>query len=429
MGARLVRGVGVAGLVAAVAVGCAPEEAESVDRPAPGLSVKPGTVLAPLAASDGAIVTADALLFPKNAESTAWAATLTRGKILAGDRGGESNPHGFLRKVKSVEFNDMIVVNTERAGLADAFEGRIKFGRGKSIFGAKQGGTQIRKVATSKGSDQKTEKSQVDMSGSSSAEGLTFSLKESKVEVSGGFNGDLDVAVQSNGLKVWDVKVDVDAFAELYMKFDASVKVELAASASANKEIAISLEKPPEIFVTSPIPTTISLTPSAKCSIDAKGETSTSAVLFFAGDLVAGFDYDGSFKPRGEASFTAGTRDEKASGAIGITGRCTVEVTLSLLAFDAVGIDGTVGAEANLEAKACAAANTQGGNAAASVGGDYRIYGRVDTKVQIPVVNTEIVEQQLLGKDFASGKFGKGAAAGTQTDGGLVETECVPLTE
>lgn len=426
----LARGIWLTGLVAAVALGCAPEEEEaSVDRPAPGLSPKPNTMLAPHAASDDAIVTADALLFPKNAESMAWAETLEPGKILAGDRGGDSNPHGFLRKVVSVEVNDMIVVNTTRAGLADAFEGRIKFGRGQSIFGSKQGGTQIRKVATSKGADQKTEKTQVDVSGGNTVEGLTFSLKEPKVDVSGGFNGDLDVAVSSNGWKVWDIKVDVDAFAELYMKFDASVKLELAASASANKEIALSLKKPPEIFITSPVPTTISLTPTATCTIDAKGETSTSAVLFFAGDLVAGFDYDGSFKPRGDASFTAGSRDEKTSGAVEITGHCKVEVTLSLLAFDAVGIDGTVGAEANLAAKACAAANTQGGNVAASVSGDYRIYGSVNTKVQVPLVDKELVNHQLLGKDFVSGKFGKGAAAGTQTDGGLVETECVPLTE
>lgn len=371
-------------------------------------------VLAPGKISDSASVEDGKLSFPKTTANQAWADRLRPGMVVAGDRdkskadlAESKNPYGFLRKVVSVGDGDPIVIVTEPAELPDLLEGDLVFGDGESsIFEDASedlddlGTRNIRPLANGGG-------------GSSKGSGKASILGELKagfgpvVRLSEGtFGLDADFDAELRIRKWWKVPTGIEkASAKLTLNPRASVIIEVGAKVSAqNPSGGGSLVKTWEgpsvpIPLGGPIPVTLRLRPEVTCSVAAGGEITARGRAHLSGRAAAGFTYtDGDMKSLSESpTLTPGFDFIGVQGKASLTGKCTIQAVVSLLAFDAAGLEGKLGPYASLTAEVCGAYGEGGGSGGFTLFEEHGVEADIDGRLQVPGLGQPSINKPIFG--------------------------------
>ena len=348
-------------------------------------------VLAPGRVSDSAIVEEGKISLPKTAANQAWADKLRAGKVIAGDRDKKSadladskNPYGFLRKVVSVRDGDPIVILTERAELPDLLEGDLVFGAGaSSIFDdtSDEGGLGTRNIRPLANNDN---------AGSSKGSGRAPIVGELKSDFGpvvrlseGTFGLDADFVAEMKVRKWWMIPTGLEkASAKLTLNPRASVIIEVGGKVSAQRPDGGSFTKTWEgpsvpIPLGGPIPLTLRLRPEVTCSVALGGEITARGRAHLSGRAAAGFTYQNNdMQPIYEPpTLTPGFDFIGVQGKASLSGECTIQAVVSLLAFDAAGLEGKIGPYASLTAEVCAAYG-QGGAERVVQGADARRRGQ-----------------------------------------------------
>lgn len=148
-----------------------------------------------------------------------------------------------------------------------------------------------------------------------------------------------------------------------------------------------------------PVPTTLRLEPTIKCSLSAGGEVAVTVnakigahgATGFQGDarIVGGIDLDDiseAFKPNGSLTL------KSASGKVALQGSCRILAKPILLAFDAIGVQGKIGPYMSISANACVGVGSGGANPGLTITEEHGLSGEFGGRIQVPVIG--------VGKDF-----------------------------
>lgn len=322
-----------------------------------------GAIKVPQAFANVVLVQGDRLIVPRTLATERVLDTLKPGTVIAGNRdvlatdlAVSKNPSGFLRKVVSLSAGtEGAIITTTRAYLNELLEeGDLVFSAtspGVSIFedapAISQGLTLAGPSGRSSGSGETN--ANVVMRGPTGS--VRFSpmvtLSNSKVALGAKVEGKIQlrrVLGAPLGVQRANLRLDVDPT----VVADVEIGGKLS---SAQSEVGGTLNETWEgpsvpIPVGGPIPLTLRLRPEVGCRITAKGEGTVTTRVTMTGHVSAGIAYLGgadlrttSDPPRLE------TKHELVGllGKAGLAGECTLQAVVSLLAFDAIGIEAKVG--------------------------------------------------------------------------------------
>lgn len=338
-----------------------------------------GTVM-----SDSAEVHPDYIVFDKGAFPSALKSRLAKNDpdvILAGDRGKNAvdesgqiranapNPYGFIRRATSFEEKDgKTIVHTTKASLNQAFQ---EFNAGKII----QVGTESNQGGLLKPQFDKSLHYTIPVINMNGKElyksgGMTIRAKTGYVN--------LDTTV--------DLGADISFFDlnDAHVVVDATVDSELVVEAALNGPFEKEFEK--EVYRGSwpigaigPVPVTLGLVASVKCSVKTDGVASVSAGVGMNIKMKGGVKYDDDngtspvwenprFTPRAIAPQVSLERGKA-------TTRCAVRPQLSIMLFDAAGPTLTPDLAARVDASYPPLAATLTGEIGLDVGGKMEIFG------------------------------------------------------
>jgi len=417
IGALLVTGCGIIAGCSSEAEG--PEDLSSKRRERAPIVLDEKAVLAPPEVSDSAVVEEGSIALPKTKENESWAAKLQPGDVIAGDRDQSTkdlttstNPYGFLRKVKSVTKGDSIVIETEPAQLPDLLEGDLVWGEDQpSIFRnrslrVEKSGVRTLAEGDDKGKESASGSGKSLFSGSlSQSEGPFVDFKNGQIDLGAEFEAELKIR------KWWEIPTGIEsAFAKLTLKPTASVDIEIGrrGSASANGTLAKTWEgNNVPIPIAGPIPLTVRFRPEITCSVSLNAEMMVRGRAYLTGRAAAGFTYrDGEISPNNEApSLSPGFEITGVEGKATLTGDCTIKAVVSLLAFDAVGMEGKIGPYATVTAQLCSFITDDGRtNGGFVVKEEHGIKGDVVGRLQVPGLAKPKLEKTIF--DFAPVKEG-----------------------
>jgi len=350
---------------------------------------------APREVSDVAIVEQGKVSFPSNSTTKEWVSELKVGTVIAGNRdtvnelSGSKNPYGFLRKVKSIKEGNPIVIETEQAYLPDLLEGDLHFGddADSSIF-TDAGSIKTKGLRTlANGNGGSTG------SGTASLLGEITNDKSVKVKFSEGsfaldakFEGDLKIR------KWWYIPTGIEhALAKLTLDPKATVDISLLASVELGSENLSKTWEGPSLPIPlgGPIPVTLRLRPEITCTATVTGEIDITGRAFMTGHTAAGFEYDGDLKSVSEApQLSAGYEFKRVTGTATLTGSCTIQAVVSVLAFDAVGIEGKLGPFVSLNAAVCGSVGTGGATGGFTLYEQHGLQADIDGRLQVPGLGT-----------------------------------------
>jgi hypothetical protein len=346
--------------------------------------------------------------------------------ILAGDRGRrpdgatDRNPNGFLRHVLDIQVDgDNTVIMTERAELSDwILEGNLAFNDTKST--PFKGSTDLRDLSI-KPLDNGGDGDPGAGSGST-----TFDLSYEGPEL-GDFKAKPFVKLSNTNFKL---NTKFDGYFRVRKKGPIPTRVEYRAhliadpTFSADINAGVSLGNGPQgmdtpfqipvwentwrmntVFVPigGPIPLTVRFSPEVHCTVGAGGFVAATVhadvrshaeVGFEGAATVGGFDWnDLSQAPSLSPSMQfVGVQGRASMGA-----SCEVYGVVSVMAFDAAGLEGKVGAGIELNANACAEYGSGQANADFDLYEDHRVVAAFGARVQVPVFG--------VGKSFTFKSF------------------------
>lgn len=411
----MMRLVGGALLVAGCSVvGCSSEPVDSgsprSEKRAP-IVLDENAVLAPHGVSDSAIVEDGQISLPKTKANQAWAADLRKGMVIAGDRDTKTanletskNAYGFLRKVVSVKDGDPIVISTERAELPDLLEGDLVFGSGQASIFDRDDADDIDTKTLRPLANNDNDKSKG--SGSASIVGELKAGYGPVVRLSEGtFGLDAEFDAELKIRKWWKIPTGLEkASAKLALNPRASVIIEVGGSVTAETKDGGSLSKTWEgpsvpIPLGGPIPLTLRLRPEVTCSVTLGGEITARGRAYLSGHAAAGFTYEnGDMTPIYERpTLTPGFDFIGVQGKASLVGECTIQAVVSLLAFDAAGIEGKLGPFASLTAEVCAAYGEGGGNGGFNVFEEHGLKADIEGRLQVPGLGSPSVNKPIFG--------------------------------
>ncbi len=408
---RLVGPLLVAGC--SIVAGCSAESVEpdgaSGPRGRAPIVLDDNAVLAPDGVSDSAVVEDGKVSLPKTSANEAWVERLHAGTVIAGDRDKASadlasskNPYGFLRKVVSISAGDPIVIVTEPAELPDLLEGDLVFGGGQqSIFaGANDSDVQnVRPLANNNRSPSKG-------SGQAPIAGELKSDFGPVVRLSDGtFGLDADFDAELQIRKWWKIPTGIEkASAKLTLNPRASVIVEVGAKVTAKNADGGSLAKTWEgpsvaIPLPGPIPVTLRLRPEVTCSVTAGGEITARGRAHLSGRAAAGFKYqNGEMIALNEApSLTPGFDFIGVQGKASLSGECSIKAVVSVLAFDAAGLEGKIGPYAKLTAEVCASYGQAGLNGGFTLSEEHGLKADIEGRLQVPGLGQPSINKPIFG--------------------------------
>lgn len=398
------------------------------DEPRP-LELRPDAVKADQHFSDTATVEDGKVTVPVGAadptgSNEAVLAKLKVGSVLAGNRDTASavlasskNAYGFLRRVLEIERRaDEVVLHTQQAYLDELFsEGDLVWDaehpRG-SIFDETGGGLikQSLKPLANNGAGSNSGSGQVaanaEIEDTASDKSVKFrpkvSLSNARVGMDAKFTGELKIRKVIGiplGVKRASARLDLDPVVSADLTYGVKVQSTSSALGGAlhGKWESPSLPIP----IGGPIPLTVRLRAEVTCSVMAAGTITATSRVSLRGHTAAGFKYDGGFDidPIYEPPTLEAAHDFLGvTGKASLIGECAVQGVVSLLAFDAVGLEGAVGPFAALHADACVT-----GSAASGVSGGFTLWEQhglrvdVDGRLQVPGLGSPSVTKDLFG--------------------------------
>jgi hypothetical protein len=322
------------------------------------------------------------------------------GSIVAGDRAtkGTSNPYGFLRRVTKIETHgDRTTLTTEKAAIADwLYSGRIDFSSRRSLLTGR--------AVTATGLQTRTlhlrDEGEGEGGGSGEASTSVTTTLEDKVSVSNasmsvkaGFDGYFDVRRADVPFVPEVLDPPNGAGFEGVLTIDPSVGADITWTISNTASMEKSWKGADVVIpIAAPIPLTVRYAPELECNVSASGEASFTvganvgahAVVGFQGD--AGLDHIDTTNLSQGPSFTGALALKSIQGKATVSTECQLLAVPELLAFDTVGISGSIGPYVSLTATACANANAGGANAGFTLVEDHGVAESFSGRVQIPLI-------------------------------------------
>ena len=371
--------------------------------------------------SDDAIVGTDTITIP-TAGHEKMLAKIKEGTVLAGDRSskpipedGEDfgpNPYGFLRKVVSIKSDGANTVLTTKPATLDEWlqDGDIDWSSRKSLLDGKvkiaepedaDGKTVTTKNLHILADDQEANSSgsgQLAINASLGSGGAGIKLSNAQFKLGVKYEGYIKVRYKELRF-LPDPPTGVAFKSLLTMDPEVSADLEFSVSGSGTLFEKEWNTRGIVIPLPGPVPTTLRLEPTIKCSLSAGGQIAVTinakvgahGASGFQGDarIVGGIDLDDiseSFRPTGGFEF------KNASGKVALQGSCRILAKPILLAFDAIGLQGKIGPYVAISANACVGANGNGANPGLTITEEHGLSGEFGGRIQVPVIG--------VGKDF-----------------------------
>lgn len=367
----------------------------------------------PQAFSDVVEVLDESLVVPIDARTQPVLDGLRAGMVIAGNRdvstpdlSRSKNPSGYLRRVVSIRREgDRAEVRTSRAYLNELI------GAGDLVFSATAPSPSIFEDAPTVGS------------GLRLAGPETPSVGAGEVAANVAFAPPAGNVTFAPLVKVHDAKLSLGAKVEGRIQLRealgvplgiqrASLRVALtptfgadveygAKVTSAQSQVGGSLNETWEgpsvpIPIGGPIPLTVRLRPEVSCKLTVRGEVTVTSRIALTGQASAAFEYFGGTDVRANATpprLEADHRFVGVRGKAGLDGECAVQGVVSLLAFDAVGIEAKLGPFGRVTAEACVTSEPSGGFVAFETHG---LRADAQARIQIPGLGTPIVRKPLF---------------------------------
>ncbi|MBX3233824.1 MAG: hypothetical protein KIT84_08845 [Labilithrix sp.] len=340
------------------------------------------------------------------------------GTILAGDRDKTAtdltqskNPYGFLRKVTGVKTEGgNTVIETEPATLDEWLQnGDIYYDDPTSLFdddvatGGKIKTRTLKTLAESGGG-----------SGSASS-AINQEFEGPEILTDRGIkvkpivkfaNGTLQVNTKYDGyfrVRTF-IGIPTKVSTKSLLTVDPLVGVDLTIGVAAHDVGTIGIAMGEKKFdlpgvvipIAAPIPLTVRVFPRLKCSLQGGGETSATVRAELRGHAAVGFEAEASIngidtKNLSESPTISPTFQFKGGVVKGVIGaKCSIVAVPSVLAFDAVGINGEVGPAISVDLTACAVGNVQSQSISGGITAteQHGIQLQFNTRLQIPVVSS-----------------------------------------
>ncbi len=413
----------LAALAASVAVaGCSAEADPSSDddfaseKP---VALKSGSVAmkVPQAFANEVVVEEARLVVPRNATTERVLDRMRSGLVIAGNRDVRStdlkvssNPSGFLRKVASLStLGDKVEIRTTKAYLNELIdEGDLVFSAtspSPSIFEdapkVSQGLTFAGPSGGSSGSGETSANVVLRGPTANVAFAPVVTIANTKVALGAKLEGRIQLR-RALGLPLGIQR------ASLSLDLDPSIAADIeygAKATSAQSQLGGTLSETWEgasvpIPIGGPIPLTIRLRPEIECKVTAKGEVTLTSRVTLAGHAMAGFDYRGGSDLRATSQSPRLETEHRllgVRGKAGIEGECAIQAVVSVLAFDAAGIEVKLGPFAAVTAEVCGTAGPGG------VGGGFVVYERhglradAQGRLQVPGLGYPSLTTPLFG--------------------------------
>lgn len=395
------------------------DDGSSVDFSTPkAIAVRPDAVKTSQHFADSAIVEDGKVSLADDAENRAILDRLVPGTVFAGNRDSKTadlaqskNAYGFLRKVVSVaKEGDRVVVTTEPAYL-DQFleEGDLVWSATSptpSIFedGASLG-TQGLHVqgpgGTSSGSGSVgTDTTLEDTSQSNVKFRPVVKVSNAKVSLGSKFEGELKLRKALGipyGVKRASAKLDLDPVIGADIEYGVKV---LTAQSAQGGSLYKSFESPSvPIPIGGPIPLTIRLRAEINCNVTVTGEVSATSRVGVRGHASAGFRYDGGTDidvMSDEPTLTVEHQFVGVRAKAGVTGECAVQAVVSLLAFDAAGIEVKVGPYGAVTGEVCATYSNQTAQAGFALYEQHGLRVNAGARLQVPGLGFPSIDKGLF---------------------------------
>lgn len=406
--------------------GPSPSGGPDFGQPKP-LALRPDAVTADQHFSDTVTVGDGQLTVPigtadPTGSNEALLAKIDVGTVLAGNRDTASpvlaeskNPYGFLRRVIGIEREaDQVVVRTQQAYLDELFrEGDLVWdaehatpsifdGAGDPIVKQSLRPLANGGAGTNSGSGSVDANTQLeDKDKRKTKFKVTVGMSNARVGMDARFTGHLKIR------ELWGVPYGVKT---------ASARLDLDPVIAADVTYGVKLESTNEAFggalhaewespsvpipIGGPIPLTVRLRAQAKCSVMASGEITATSRVHLRGHTAAGFNYNGGLDIDPiyeEPTLTSGHDFVGVSGKASLIGECKLQGVVSLLAFDAIGLEGAVGPFATLNADLCATAGTDGVNGGFTIWEQHGLGVDVGGRLQVPGLGTPSVSRDIFG--------------------------------
>lgn len=344
---------------------------------------------------------------------------IEEGTVLAGNRSTKPvaddapdlgpNPYGFLRRVKSIKKEgDKTVLLTEKASLDEWLQdGDIDFSSTKSLLDgtvaiAEPGtdGTTTTKSLHVLADDQQASSlgfasPALNASLANGGAGVQFSNAQFKVNAK--YDGYLKVRYK-------ELRFLPDPPTGVAMKslltLDPELSADIQFSFSGSKTLAEKEWNTRAVTIAfpTPIPVTVRLEPTIKCSLTGGGQVSVTLNAKFGAHMATGFEADVTFRHfdmtdlSKKATTDGGFTFKSVSGAAQLQGKCDILLKPIVLAFDAIGLQGKVGPYVAVTVNACTGISAGGANPGVTVQDEYGLSGEFGGRIQVPIIG--------VGKDF-----------------------------
>ncbi len=300
--------------------------------------------------------------------------SLRAGVVIAGNRDVltadlrlSKNPSGFLRKVLSISsVGGSVEIRTKEAYLNELIdEGDLVFSAtspSPSIFEDAPVVTQGLSLAGPSGRSSGSGETNADVVLRGPTANVAFapvvSFSNTKVALGAKLEGKIQLRRALGvplGVQRANLRLDLDPSITADVEYGAKATTAQSQTGGTLNELWEGPSVP--IPIGGPIPLTLRLRPEIGCKVTAKGEVTVTSRVALTGHAMAGFDYRGgadlrttSEAPRLETKHQfLGVR-----GTAGIEGECALQAVVSLLAFDAVGIEAKLGPFGSVTAEVCA---------------------------------------------------------------------------
>lgn len=388
-------------------------EADFADEKPVALRANGGAKKLPQAFSNEVAVLDDSLLVPSNAGTRVVLDELRAGMVIAGNRDVSTpdlrtskNPSGYLRRVVSLRAaGDNVEIRTARAYLNELIEvGDLRFSStspSPSIF---DDAPSVAPGVGFRGPDTPSVGSG-ETPANVTLEGPTGNVKfapvvkvaNAKFAIGAKVEGRIQLRRAAGvpyGVQRASLRVDLDPTLGADVEYGARVT-------SAQSQLGGTLNETWQgpsvpIPIGGPIPLTIRLRPEVSCKVTLQGEVTLTSHVELAGHAAAAFEYLGGTDVRANPDpprLTAKHQFVGVRGKAGVEGECAIQGVVSLLAFDAVGIEAKLGPFARVTAEACVTSAPSGGFVVFETHG---LRADAQARIQIPGLGTPLVQKPLF---------------------------------
>lgn len=362
-------------IVLLVGVGCRADGEETESSTTNAVTTSEDVVVLESRVTDTATVSDDEIELPSLSADTR--ARLHAGTVIVGQRGkGTGNPHGFLRKVKTVSARgDEVVLSTEPAKITDA----ITRGSARTVtdpmdpyrtYGLASDVGRVKPLAGPNSANRPT---------------YTHEFPGRTIFSASGFEARLDPTVTTctpkfdTALRVTDAKLETLRFV-----MDDLLAIDVSVSATARgrveRQVAFPLFKnkiplPPQAIGPIPVVETVDVSVDLACDFVAEGDVTARVGLHAELPYRFGVDYSNNdWQMIAEADqFTLSPVGPTLAGSGGVTADCRIVPRVALLFYDAIGPYISVTPRFTARANGSFTATTSSANAQ----GDWSLVGSI----------------------------------------------------